>query len=87
MIFIDCFKEIEDPRTDINVRHNLLDVIFLTITGIVSGCEGWKDIYEFGVAKLDWLRQYCSFEHGILKRVNKLDQIFEKLRYNCSPSF
>lgn len=65
MIFIDCFKEIEDPRTDINVRHNLLDVIFLTITGIVSGCEGWKDIHEFGLAKLDWLRQYRCFEHGI----------------------
>jgi len=65
MIFIDCFKEIEEPRTDINVKHNLLDVIFLTITGIVSGCEGWKDIYEFGVAKLAWLRQYRSFKHGI----------------------
>ena len=42
-----------------------VDVIFLIITGIVSGCEGWKDIYEFGMAKLDWLRQYRSFEHGI----------------------
>ena len=58
MSFIDYFGEIGDPRKDINVKHNLLDVIFLTITGIVSGCEGGKDIYDFGCSKLSWLN--CS---------------------------
>lgn len=65
MSFIDYFGEISDPRKDINVKHNLLDVIFLTITGIISGCEGWKDIYDFGCAKLSWLRQYREFKNGI----------------------
>ena len=65
MSFIDYFGAISDPRKDINVKHNLLDVIFLTITGIISGCEGWKDIYDFGCAKLSWLRQYREFKNGI----------------------
>lgn len=65
MSFIDYFGEITDPRKDINVKHNLLDVIFLTITGVISGCEGWKDIYDFGRAKLSWLRQYREFKNGI----------------------
>jgi len=65
MSFIDFFGELPDPRKDINVKHNLLDIIFLTITGVVSGCEGWKDIYDFGLAKLDWLRKYREFKNGI----------------------
>ena len=40
MSFIDYLGEISDPRKDINLKHNLLVVIFLTITGIISGCEG-----------------------------------------------
>lgn len=54
MGFIDYFGEITDPRKDINIKHNLLDVIFLTITGMTSGCEGWKDIYDFSRTKLQW---------------------------------
>lgn len=65
MSFIDYFGSIQDPRKDINVKHDLLDVIFLTITGVVSGCEGWKDIHEFGCTKLDWLRKYREFKNGI----------------------
>ena len=65
MSFIDYFGEITDPRKDINVKHNLLDVIFLTITAVISGCEGWKDIYDFGRVKLSWLRQYREFKNGI----------------------
>jgi hypothetical protein len=65
MSFIDYFGLITDPRKYINVKHDLLDVIFLTITGGVSGCEGWKDIYEFGCTKLSWLRKYRDFKNGI----------------------
>lgn len=65
MSFIDYFGGVRDPRKDINVKHELLDVIFLTITGVISGCEGWKDIYEFGCSKIAWLRTYRPFKHGI----------------------
>lgn len=65
MSFIDYFGSVNDPRKDINVKHELLDVIFLTITGVTSGCEGWKDIYEFGCAKIEWLRKYRPFKNGI----------------------
>lgn len=65
MSFIDYFGEIIDPRKDINVKHDLLDVIFLTITGVISDCDGWKDIYDFGIAKPDWLRQHREFKNGI----------------------
>lgn len=65
MSFIDYFGLVTDPRKDINVKHELLDVIFLTITGVVSGCEGWKDIHDFGCTKIEWLRKYRPFKNGI----------------------
>ena len=65
MPFIDHFISITDPRKDINKRHNLLDIIFLTLAAYVSGSEGWQSIEEFGQAKEGWLKQYRSFENGI----------------------
>lgn len=65
MSFIDYFGSVTDPRKDINVKHELLDVIFLTITGVVSGCEGWKDIHDFGCTKIEWLRKYRPFKNGV----------------------
>ena len=32
---------------------------------MTSGCEGWKDIDEFGCAKIEWLRKYRPFKNGI----------------------
>ncbi|EEP9544939.1 ISAs1 family transposase [Salmonella enterica] len=32
---------------------------------MVSGAEGWKDIKQFGDEKIEWLRQYRAYPHGI----------------------
>jgi hypothetical protein len=65
MAFTDHFGDLEDPRSHINQRHDHHDILFLTVAAIVSGAEGWKDIKEFGDAKLGWLRQFRGFESGI----------------------
>ena len=65
MSFIDHFNKIEDTRSHINKKHELLDIIFLTVSAILSGAEGWKEIKAFGDAKLDWLRKFREFENGI----------------------
>ena len=59
------FESIKDPRQQIKVIYSLHDVLFLTVTAIIAGCEGWEDIEDFGYCRLEWLRQYASFEHGI----------------------
>ncbi|MDQ7072371.1 MAG: ISAs1 family transposase [Gammaproteobacteria bacterium] len=65
MSFLAHFGDIDDPRNPINVKHDLLDVLFLAVSAVISGAEGWKDIKEFGDEKLDWLRQYRTFNNGI----------------------
>ena len=44
---------VEENRSDINKRHDLVDVIFLVISAVLSVAEGWKDIQTFGDAKLE----------------------------------
>ncbi|HAT8752936.1 TPA: ISAs1 family transposase, partial [Legionella pneumophila] len=62
MSFVENFSILKDPRSEINQRHNLLDILFLAGTAVMSGAEGWKDIKDFGEEKLDWLRQYRDFK-------------------------
>lgn len=65
MTLFEIFDGLEDPRRDINRKHNFLDVIFLTMCAVISGAEGWADIHLFGKTHLDWLRKYRAFEQGI----------------------
>ena len=47
MSFIDHFDSLEDTRSHINKKYELLDIIFLTVVAMLSGAEGWKDIKQF----------------------------------------
>ena len=68
MNLIEYLSVVEDTRSDINQKHDLIDVMFLVISAITSGCEGWQDIEIYGDEKLDWLRQYRPFINGIPRR-------------------
>lgn len=59
---------VPDPRKNINVKHNLLDVLFLVLAAVLSGAQGWKDIQIFGDAQLEWLQRHRTFENGIPRR-------------------
>ncbi len=63
--FIQHFQAIEDPRIDRCKRHELLDIILLAVSAVLSGAEGWEQIEHFGIHRLDWLRRYRPFEYGI----------------------
>ena len=58
MTLIEHLTLVEETRSDINRKHDLVDVMFLVISAIISGAEGWRDIETYGNSKADWLRQY-----------------------------
>jgi predicted transposase YbfD/YdcC len=68
MSFLNNFETIKDDRSDINKEYELIEIIFLTMAGVLSGAKGWKDIHLFGITKLAWLRQFCPFTNGIPTR-------------------
>lgn len=59
------FKTLADSRVDRTKRYPLIEIIFLIISATISGCEGWKSIRDFGLLKLDWLREFFPYENGI----------------------
>ncbi|MGB6139532.1 ISAs1 family transposase [Pseudoalteromonas rhizosphaerae] len=59
------FESIDDPRQQGKVVHKLFDIIFLAVSAVISGCQGWEDIEDFGHDRLDWLRKYVPLEQGI----------------------
>ena len=59
------FETLDDPRIDRTKRYPLIEIIFLIISASISGCDGWKSIRDFGKMKLNWLRQFLSYENGI----------------------
>lgn len=59
------FSTLPDPRVDRTKRYPLMEIILLVISATVSGCEGWKQIKDFGELKLEWLRQYLPYTEGI----------------------
>ena len=63
--FLTHFDSVSDPRIERCKKHNLMDILLLSISAVMSGSEGWEDIENFGHIKLDWLRQYGVFEAGI----------------------
>ena len=65
MSLLTHLATIEDPRRDINKKHDLLDSLFLTVSAALSGAEGWKAIKDVGDEKLSWLRRYRAFENGM----------------------
>ena len=63
--FISTFAHIVDSRIERCKKYDLLDILFLTLSAVVSGAEGWEDIEVFGKHKLDWLRRFRPFICGI----------------------
>jgi predicted transposase YbfD/YdcC len=68
MSLFDHLKLIEDPRSYINLEHNLVDIIFLVLAATASGCHGWLEIEEFGHEHLSWLQKHRPFAKGIPTR-------------------
>jgi len=65
MSVLDLIDDFPDPRMEGKVKHPLSSVIFVTLCGILSGCESWGDIKDYCETKLKWLEQYVDFKNGV----------------------
>ena len=59
------FGILEDPRTGPARRHELLDIIVITLCAVICGADHWVEIEEFGKAKEDWFRRFLKLPNGI----------------------
>jgi len=59
-IFKESFSTLPDPRrtTKGNLLYSLEEILFLTISAVVSGCDTWISIAEYGRIKQEWFRKF-----------------------------
>lgn len=60
------------------MNYPLIEMIFLTLCACIADADGWADVERYGKAKLDWLRKYFPFEHGIPSH-DTLGLVFSRL--------
>ena len=59
------FESVTDPRMERSQRHKLIDIITLTICGVICGADNWVDIQAYGEAKQTWLKTFLELPNGI----------------------
>ena len=75
---MEHFQGLTDPRIERAKRHNLLDIVALTICAVICGADNWVEIAEFGQAKADWLRGFLALPNGIPSH-DTLGRVFSRL--------
>ncbi len=64
--FVGYFQDLEEPRVYTeNMRHDLLDIVAISILAVVSGAEGWTDISAWAQIHQDWLATFLRLPHGL----------------------
>ena len=60
-----AFGSLHDPRIDRKKEHNLLDIIVLSILGVLCGANGYEEIADYGKTNISFLKQFLELKNGI----------------------
>lgn len=75
---LEHFSNLTDPRIERTKRHKLLDIVGLSICGVICGADGWTEIEEFGRAKQAWLAKLLELPNGIPSH-DTIGRVFARL--------
>lgn len=85
-VFQKLFSDLKDPRRTSkgHFLYPLNEILFLVISAVVSGSTDWTAIQIFGEVKLDWLRRFFPYRHGIPSHdvIGKLFSRLDTVRFN-----
>ena len=61
-----------------NARHRLIDILTITMLAILSGCDDYQAIVDFGRDHQVWLKQFLLLPHGI-PSVSTFRRVFARM--------
>lgn len=73
------FGELDDPRAQHSIEHQLIDIVMVTICAVICGAEGWGEIENYGKAKQAWLGTFLELPNGIPSH-DTIERLFARLR-------
>lgn len=62
---VDYFKDLEDPRSHVNRRHRLVDVIVISVLGVIAGADGPAAIAVWAGVNKQWLIDHLELPQGV----------------------
>ena len=65
MSVISHFSNITDPRLHRTKKHPLINIIFISLTALLCGCETWAEVEVFGKSQKPYLLKYIDLSNGI----------------------
>lgn len=73
------FEEIDDPRSEVNRRHLLVDVIVISILGVVAGADGPLAIAMWASMQEPWLTRHLALPNGVPSR-HTIGRVLQSLK-------
>lgn len=62
---LSSFQVIEDPRAPGYTQHHFGEVLFLCVTGVLCGMNGFADIEDFCTLQIDWFKKWITLPNGV----------------------
>ena len=64
---VEHFAGLVDPRVERAKRHELLDLVVITICGVICGADNWVEIAEFGNGRREWLSRFLEPVYNLFR--------------------
>ena len=59
------FQDLPDPRVQRTRRHELVDILVISVCTLLCGGESFNDMEEFGNCKQEWFKKFLKLPNGI----------------------
>ena len=76
--FVEHFRDLPDPRIDRKKLYPLMEVLFVVLCATLCGAQSWRDFVLFGDERLDYLKGFFPYVHGIPSK-NTFARVFAAL--------
>ena len=66
MTILEAFAELPDPRREHpNKLHKLIDIVVIALCSVISKCESWEELADYGLEKEQFLKSFLALPNGI----------------------
>jgi predicted transposase YbfD/YdcC len=62
---VEHLTELEDPRSNINQKHPLVNIVTIAICASIAGATQYTQIETFGKERSEWLAAYLDLTNGV----------------------
>ncbi len=59
------FSKLDDPRVKRTRKHQLFDIVVITICAVIGDADTWVEVADFGQDREKWFRTFLDLPNGI----------------------